>query len=66
MQNTDDLIPTTEAASILGKSVATVNRWAATGRLAAAVEMPGETGARLFRRSDVLALGSPEPTEAAS
>ena len=52
----DDLITTATAAGLLGKSVATVNRWAAEGRITPAVEMPGETGARLYRRSDIEAL----------
>lgn len=55
----DDLIPTAETARILGKSVATINRWAAERKLVPAIEMPGEKGARLFRRSDVLALAQP-------
>lgn len=43
---------------MLGVSPATVNRWAAAGRVAPAVELPGRTGARLFLRSDVESLRS--------
>lgn len=63
----DDLIPTAEVARLVHKTVATVNRWANEGKLPPAVVMPGETGARLFRRSDVEAfLADLEPSEAAS
>lgn len=62
----DDLMPTTAVAALLGKSVATINRWAQEKRLVPAVELPGATGARLYRRADVEALRAPEPTEAAS
>lgn len=62
----DDLLPTTAVAELLGKSVATINRWAQEKRLVPAVELPGETGARLYRRSDVEALLPAKPTEAAS
>lgn len=51
-----DLIGTKEAAELLGKSVATLNRWAADGRSdrpQPAVSLPGETGARLYQRADV-------------
>ena len=51
MQN--DLIQTTEVASLLDVSVATVNRWAAEGQLKPRHELPGRTGARLFSRRDV-------------
>lgn len=64
----DDLLPTKAVADLLGTTVATVNRWAIEGKLAVAVEMPGRTGARLYRRSDVDAFlaAKAEPTEAAS
>lgn len=63
---TDELLPTKAVAAMLGRSVATINRWAQEGRLVPAVEMPGDTGARLFRRSDIEALLNAQPTEAAS
>ena len=53
---TPDLIPTSEVAEIVGVSVATVNRWAESGRLRTAAQAPGPTGARLFARPDVLRL----------
>jgi DNA-binding transcriptional MerR regulator len=63
----DDLLPTNEVAKLVRRTVATVNRWANEGKLIPAVEMPGETGARLYRRSDVQAfLAATEPTQAAS
>ena len=52
----DDLIGTAEAAELLGKPITTINRMALNGRLPVAVQMPGRTGARLYRRADVLAL----------
>lgn len=51
----DDLIPTKAVAEHLGTTVATVNRWAAEGRITPALEMPGKTGARLFRLDEVKA-----------
>lgn len=54
--NLPDLITTAEVAEILGKSVPTVNRWAAEGRLQPAQKLPGQRGAYLFRRADVEAL----------
>lgn len=55
-----DLVTTAEAAAILGCSVATVNRWAAEGRLTAAVQFPGVRGARLYVRADVEAEAADE------
>lgn len=52
----DDLLPTQEVARLFGKGVATINRWATEGHLSAAVQLPGRTGARLYRRADVEAL----------
>jgi predicted site-specific integrase-resolvase len=53
-----DLISTAEAADILRANVATVNRWASSGVLAVAIQAPGRTGTRLYRRSDVEALAA--------
>lgn len=53
---TDDLLTTAEAALILGKPIGTVNRWAKEGKLREAAKLPGRTGSRLYRRSDVEAL----------
>lgn len=51
-----ETITTAEAAQILGKSVATVNRLVALGRLTPARKLPGKTGAYLFDRAAVEAL----------
>ena len=48
-----DLITTAEAAALAEKSIATINRWAASGRLPVAMQFPGDKGARMFRRRDV-------------
>lgn len=64
MANTNDLISSIEAAELLGVGRSTLTRWVQSGRLTEAMKLPGDTGARLFRRSDVEALLS--PTEAAS
>lgn len=48
-----ELIPTAEAARILGVHIATVTRLAAAGDLAVAMKLPGKTGAYLFNRSDI-------------
>lgn len=62
----DELIPTSTVAKLLGKTVATINRWAAEGRIVPAMKLGPNTGARLYRRSDIEALLADEPTEAAS
>lgn len=52
----DELITTKSAADIIGKSVATLNRWAADERADTpkpALKVPGKLGARLYRRADV-------------
>ena len=48
-----DLLMTAQAAEIVGKSVPTINRWAAEGVLPPAQKLPGRTGAYLFERSEV-------------
>lgn len=53
MTSSDDLIPSVEATEILGVGRSTLTRWVQSGRLPEAVKIPGTTGARLFRRSDV-------------
>jgi|GEM_PF-5722808 len=47
----DHLIPTREAARILGVSVATMNRYAATGEVIVSAKSPGKRGANLFNRA---------------
>ena len=62
MNDTPDLVGSVEAAEILGVDPATVSRWSDERlqpqhrRLIIALRMPGLTGAKLFRRSDVEAL----------
>lgn len=54
MNTTDDLIGTTEAARILGKSPRTVHRLVHAGQLTPAVTAPGGyAGTFLFKRSDI-------------
>lgn len=47
-QNAQTYLTTKQVAERLGKSVATVKRMAADGRLPYAVKVPGDTGAYLF------------------
>ncbi len=47
----DELMTTTEAGVILGKSPRTVQRMAESGELAYARKLPGPNGAYLFTRS---------------
>lgn len=49
----DELLTTAEVAQIVGRSVATINRWAAEGKVAVVQKLPGATGAHLFRREAV-------------
>jgi predicted site-specific integrase-resolvase len=48
-----ELVSTAEAATLLGKSTATINRWADSGALPVAFKAPGVRGARFFARADV-------------
>ena len=50
---TGDLLTAAEVAERLGKTVATVNRMAADGRIPTAHKLPGIRGARLFRATDI-------------
>lgn len=52
--NPADLLTTRQAAERLGKSVATINRLAAAGKLRAEWKAPGDTGAYYFT-ADALA-----------
>jgi excisionase family DNA binding protein len=49
----DQLLTTTEAAHILGVSIATVQRMVADGRLVSVAKAPGLRGAYLFTDADV-------------
>jgi len=47
------LLSTAEAAALLGKSPATINRWAEDGTLPVAFRAPGIRGARFFAAAEV-------------
>ncbi len=64
MSQSDDLLTSTQAGQILGKSGRTVLRLAESGQLAIAVTVPGPNGPKLFRRADVERLA--EQRKAAS
>lgn len=51
-----EVLTTKDAASLAGVSVATLNRWAAAGRIEPVIVGNGPTGARFFARADVEAL----------
>lgn len=53
-----ELVSTAEAATLLGKSTATINRWAEDGTLPVAFRAPGIRGARFFTRDAVDAMKS--------
>ena len=53
MGNEAELLSTAEAAALLGKSIATINRWADSGALPVAVKAPGIRGARFFAAAEV-------------
>lgn len=59
-----ELVPTSQVAEEAKVDVATVNRWARSGRIRVAVKGPGATGANLYFRSDVDALLSDEKASA--
>ena len=52
-QNAQTYLTTKQVAERLGKSIATVKRMAADGRLPYAVKVPGDTGAYLFDPADI-------------
>lgn len=56
MANDDELLTSTQAGVLLGKSGRTVTRMTDAGLLTPATKLPGPNGAYLYRRSDVLAL----------
>lgn len=60
------LLSAQEAAELLGKDDSTIHRWATSGRLKPAYEMPGKTGARLFLKSEVEQLKAELDAESAS
>ncbi len=52
----EDYLTTAQVAELAHRTVTTVNRWAAEGRLKPAHKLPGDTGAYLYARTDVDAL----------
>lgn len=58
MAAADDLLATSEVSALLRVSIQTVNRMANDGRLKVAKKLPGERGARLYAKEDVLALAA--------
>lgn len=50
------LVGTTEAAEILGVNKATVLRWGDAGKLTVVHRLPGDNGAVLFSRAEVMSL----------
>lgn len=53
MHNADELIGSAQATELLNIDRSTLTRWTKAGRLKTAHELPGRTGARLYRRADV-------------
>ncbi len=49
----EDYLTTAQVAELAHRTVTTVNRWVADGRLTPARKLPGNTGAYLFRLDDV-------------
>jgi len=49
---------TAEAAASLGRSVATINRWADAGALPVVVKGPGVRGARFFARAVIESMAA--------
>lgn len=60
------LIGSAQAAKVFDVSRATFNRWVAAGQIPVAVEMVGETGARLFDADVIEALAARYRNERAS
>lgn len=65
MQQIPRLIGSAQAAKIFDVDRATFNRWVKAGRVPIAVDMGGQTGARLFD-ADVIEQMAAEQTEEAS
>jgi hypothetical protein len=53
-----EIITTAQAARMLGRSVATVNRMVALGQIQPAKKLPGKTGAYLFEAREIERLVS--------
>lgn len=62
----DDLIPTDEAARLLGCDVSTIARWVRSGKLTPTIKAPGLRGAMLFSRSDVQSIKASDSDRASA
>lgn len=60
-----DLLTARQAAETAGVTRRTITRWIAAGRLSPAAQLPGQTGALLFRPDDVEAARQSHRTAAA-
>lgn len=65
MATSDDLLTTSEAGLILNKSGRTVQRLVNAGLIPVAHTLPGDNGAKLLRRTDVLAFAAKRAAERA-
>jgi predicted site-specific integrase-resolvase len=54
--NGEPLIGSVEAAALLGVDPATVVRWVHGGRITPITKAPGQTGAWLFSRTEIIRL----------
>ncbi|MEA1795150.1 helix-turn-helix domain-containing protein [Rhodococcus sp. IC4_135] len=54
----EDSIGSTEACRLLDVSRATLTRWAKSGVITPAMQLPGRNGALLFKRDDVEKLAA--------
>ena len=66
MTDDTDYLTARQAAELLGRGVSTVHRYHELGRLPAALQLPGQTGSKLFARSDVEQLADELGTEQAA
>lgn len=62
----DELLTSTQAGLLLGKSARTILRMVEAGRLTPAQQLPGPNGAFLFRRADIESIGTWTPALASS
>jgi predicted site-specific integrase-resolvase len=53
MSTVGDLLTTRDASERAQRSVRTIRRWVASGRLVPTYTLPGQTGDHLFRAEDV-------------
>jgi len=53
MIKTEPLLSSAQAAERIGIDRSNFNKWVKAGRIPIALELPGKTGARLYRLTDV-------------